>query len=163
MAPPQAQGAFSRLASAARTKYQNELVRSDRGQLSTEDAASYQARAEEGEGVVVISLVVAARQELVDITQPQDAGQIRHALQSLSGLGEVVALEVIWSPAAEADRMSTAELETIYTELKKIDEATIAGRIFCSYCTGPFAAELMKCPHCGAPVQSDGPGGSPGR
>ena len=40
-----------------------------------------------------------------------------------------------------------------------VDEATIAGRIFCSYCAGPFAAELMKCPHCGAPVDRSGAAG----
>ena len=159
MAPPQAQGAFTRLATEARTKYQNEVVRSDSGHLSTEAAKDYQARSEEREGVVVITLVVAARQELLDIAQPQDAAQIRSALQSLTGLMGVVALEVIWSPAVEEDRMSTAELETIYPELKKIDEATIAGRIFCSYCAGPFAAELMKCPHCGAPVDRSGAAG----
>ena len=48
--------------------------------------------------------------------------------------------------------MSTAELEAVYPHLQKIDERSIAGRVFCSYCRGPFAAELLTCPHCGAPA-----------
>ncbi len=68
---------------------------------------------------------------------------------------QMVALEVIWSPAAENDRMSSAELEVLYPELKKIDESTIAGRVFCGFCGGPFAAELLECTHCGAPLQRD--------
>ena len=151
-APPLARAAFSRLATAARTRYQNEVVRSDRGELSAEAAKEYQPRSDEGDGVVVITVVLATPQELVLRGDPQDARRIRSVLQMFTSVKDLVALEVIWSPAVEEDRMSTAELEMIYPELKKIDEATIAGRIFCSYCAGPFAAELMKCPHCGAPV-----------
>jgi hypothetical protein len=85
-----------------------------------------------------------------------DAGQIRAALADRGALQgqQMVALEVIWSPAAENDRMSTAELESVYTELKLIDPNSIAGRIFCAYCSGPFPAELLNCPHCGAPAEA---------
>ena len=66
----------------------------------------------------------------------------------------MVALEVVWSPAAENDRMSTAELEQFYPEMKLIDPNSIAGRVFCAYCNGPFPAELLNCPHCGAPAEA---------
>ena len=66
----------------------------------------------------------------------------------------MLALEVVWSPAAENDRMSTAELEQFYPEMKLIDPNSIAGRVFCAYCNGPFPAELLTCPHCGAPADA---------
>lgn len=56
------------------------------------------------------------------------------------------------SPAAEEDRMSTAEPEQHYPELVRIDPKSIAGRLFCSCCSGAFAMELLNCPHCGAAV-----------
>jgi hypothetical protein len=58
---------------------------------------------------------------------------------------------VIWTPAEENDRMSSAELEARYPSLTKLPSRPAAGRVFCTYCRGPFAAELPKCPHCGAP------------
>ena len=54
-------------------------------------------------------------------------------------------------------RVARAELEQNYPELQKIDARSIAGRAFCVHCSGPFAMELLVCPHCGAPVSSEQP------
>ena len=48
--------------------------------------------------------------------------------------------------------MSSDELEARYPELTRL--TAIGGRVFCRYCAGPHAAELAKCPHCGAPTAS---------
>lgn len=87
-----------------------------------------------------------------------DAGEISDALADRAAVEsqELVAIEVVWSPAAEEDRMSTAELEQHYPELALVDPESIAGRIFCPYCGGVFAMELLSCPHCGAAVDEDG-------
>ena len=50
--------------------------------------------------------------------------------------------------------MSTAELEQFYPDMRLIDPNSIAGRLFCTYCKGPFAMELLQCPHCGAPAEA---------
>ncbi len=76
------------------------------------------------------------------------------ALEDVASPASLAAVEIIWSPAAEEDRMSTAELEQRYPELRKIDETAIAGRVFCAYCRGLFAMELLECPHCGAPIEA---------
>lgn len=73
------------------------------------------------------------------------------AFATLSG-AEIKAVEIVWSPAAEKDRMSTDELEQKYPELTKI--TAVGGRVFCAHCRGPHTAELAKCPHCGAPVEA---------
>ena len=155
MSAASAEGIFRQLGVDARSRFRDELVRNVDGAKSVREAAEMRARSEEGEGVVVVTLIVAARREILDVSQVTDAARIKALLDDLTAVANpqtLVAMEVIWSPAAENDRMSTAELETLYSHLKKIDERSIAGRIFCSYCKGPFAAELLKCPHCGAPA-----------
>jgi uncharacterized membrane protein len=147
-----AEASFRRAAADARARYKKEVVRGDQSGVRRADPGPQTARRTEGEGVVVVTLVVAARREIGDGDDPRDARALRQLLSNLSSMvaHQLSALEVVWSPAAEDDRMSTAELETLYPDLRKIDDASVAGRVFCTYCAGPFAAELMKCPHCGA-------------
>lgn len=154
-APQNAQPAFTRLAQDLRSRFQSEVVRGASGQLQQQDGPAVTAKANEGEGTVAVSIVLATRRPMQGF-QVQDATQIRAALADRGALqgAQLVALEVIWSPAAESDRMSTAELETVYPEMKLIDPNSIAGRIFCAYCSGPFPAELLNCPHCGAPAEA---------
>jgi uncharacterized membrane protein len=148
-----AEGIFRQLVGDARAKYKKELVHEVDGHHVETDAGQQRARAEEGEGVVVVTLVVAARREIPDVTNSAHAPQISALLESYLQMASpevLVGAQVVWSPAAENDRLSTAELEVLYPSLKKIDDATIAGRVFCSYCRWPFAAEIGACPHCGA-------------
>ena len=147
------QGTFERLAIDARARFQKELVRAEDGTVTRTDAGEHSAHPHEGEGVVVVTLLVAARCELIDVYEGTDATAVTELLTHLGALTpkQLVALEVVWSPAAEDDRMSTAELEGRYPELHKLDEESIGGRVFCDYCRGPYAEELLVCPHCGAP------------
>lgn len=153
LAKSDAQRAFTEKASAYRSRFRRELVRNEQGDVRTADAPAMQARPDEGQGTVVVTIVVAAKRPLSPIEAP-DASNVRQALSALGTLqaNELIALEVIWSPATENDRMSTAELEQNYPEMRLIDPNSIAGRIFCAYCSGPFPMELLKCPHCGAPA-----------
>lgn len=149
---------FNQLTVGARASFQHELVRN----ASTTAAPAMQANASEGEGTVVVHLIIAAYRPLAAVTSP-DAGSIRMALDNRAALtaDQLGALEVVWSPAAEDDRMSTAELEQLYPDMRLIDPNSIAGRIFCSYCRGPFAMELLTCPHCGAPAETSRENRSP--
>lgn len=152
------EAAFRELTTDARARFQRELVRAADASVTTAEAPlELEAKAHEGEGVVVVTLVVAARSEPLgrEASDPAtDAGHLLAALEGVASPASLAAVEVIWSPAAEEDRMSTAELEQHYPELRKIDETAIAGRVFCRYCRGPFAMELLECPHCGAPIEA---------
>lgn len=154
MSEAMAEGIFRQLGVDARSKFQDEVVRNVDGTATHREAAAMRARPEEGEGVVVVTLIVAARREILDVGDPRDAGALRSLLDEMAQVANpssLVAVEIVWSPAEEQDRMSTAELEAHYPQLKKLDEASVVGRVFCDYCRGPYAAELGECPHCGAP------------
>jgi uncharacterized membrane protein len=154
MSPQDAEAQFNQLATTARSAFQHELVRGAHGQVHTQQGPEQQAQSTDGEGTVVVHLIVAAYRPMQPLDNP-DANQIRMALDNRAALtaDQLGALEVVWSPAADDDRMSTAELEQFYPDLRLIDPNSIAGRIFCSYCRGPFAMELLNCPHCGAPAE----------
>jgi uncharacterized membrane protein len=160
MSAAQAEGIFRQLGMSARASFRHELVRNADGTMSKVDAPEMRAHPNEGEGVVVITLIVAARREIIDIHTVDNADHLKRLLDDMVGVANphtLVAMEVVWSPAAENDRMSTAELEQNYPALKKIDERSIAGRFFCEYCRGPYAMELLTCPHCGAPAPTGQP------
>lgn len=158
MSPTQARGTFEALAIDARSRFKEELVRARDGAVSGQAASARTAKSHEGPGVVVVTLIVAARRELLDVREERDANEVHRLLASLGATtpADLVAIEVVWSPADENDRMSTAELEARYPEMSRFDERTVGGRVFCGYCSGPFAAELARCPHCGAPSPSGG-------
>jgi uncharacterized membrane protein len=153
-APQDAERVFRQAAADARGKFRHELIRNADGSTRVNAGPEQSASREEGEGVVVVTLLVAAHRELIDVADVTDASEVRHLLDQVIALdGDSLAvLEVIWSPADDDDRMSTAELEVLYPELRRINEQTVAGRVFCAYCAAPFAKELQACPHCGAPA-----------
>ena len=155
MSPQNAQQQFNQIATTARAAFRAELVRGAGGQVHQQEAAAMQANKNEGEGTVVVHLVIASYRQVTALSNP-DANQIREALDNRSALTaqQLGALEVVWSPAAEDDRMSSAELEQFYPSMRLIDPNSIAGRLFCTYCRGPFAMELLSCPHCGAPAEA---------
>jgi uncharacterized membrane protein len=155
MQPQQAQATFQQLANEARSRFRHELVRGAQGQMHEQQGPEMKAHANEGQGTVVVTIVLATRRPMNSFAAA-DANQIRNALSDRGSVlpQHMVALEVIWSPAAENDRMSTAELEQFYPELRLIDPNSIAGRVFCAYCQGPFPMELLTCPHCGAPAEA---------
>jgi hypothetical protein len=106
--------------------------------------------------MVVVTLILVTRRVLAGTGQSPDAATLRAALADRAFVhsNELVAIEVVWSPAAEDDRMSSAELEQHYPELVKLDERTLAGRVACAYCGCLFAMELINCPNCGAIVKA---------
>lgn len=148
--PPIAEARFRTLATEARATYEDELVRGQDGKV-TERAGAYVAREHEGEGVVLITLVVASHEEIVDVGR-SDADAVDRVLEALGQLRRsgLVALEIAWTPADENDRMSTATLEARHPGLTRL--TSIGGRRFCDHCRAPYADELARCPHCGAPT-----------
>ncbi len=158
MSPPVAEGVFKRHAQGARAKFNAELVRNASGVVQKQDSPGYQPRESEGEGVALITVVVAARREIRDFFGGR-RDEINAVLEDFERLTpeELVALEVVWLPADPDDRMSSATLEALEPDIAKLPglpgkKGKPMGRVHCAYCRGPFAAELPTCPHCGAPA-----------
>jgi uncharacterized membrane protein len=162
MSPPIAEGIFRRLAADARATFEEELVRSAAGDVRVADAAPFTPIAHEGEGVVLITIVAAAHTELLDVHRA-DPSAIERLLASLEILetGDLVALEIVWTPADENDRMSTASLEARHPDLIRLGD--LGGLVQCAHCGGPFTMELPACPHCGAPNTASRPATGHGR
>lgn len=147
-----AEARFQSVATSLRARYQHERA----GARAIGGGPTAQARAVEGEGLVVVSLVVAWDQHLAPLPSdlsPQAAVAALGTLTPRPGAG-VIALEVIWSPADEQDRMSSAELEALYPELQRLDGRADVGRMGCTYCRAVFPRELGACPACGAPADA---------
>jgi uncharacterized membrane protein len=139
---------FTRRVNDLRARFSHELVRNERAA----SGPAFVAKEHEGEGLVVVSVLVASK---VPITPPPasvEPAALSAVLASLAARrhDQTIALEVIWSPAAEDDRMSSYELEQRYPELQRTSDGV--GRVQCAYCRAPFPRELGRCPSCGGPV-----------
>jgi uncharacterized membrane protein len=150
-----AKACFDRHVDNARMKINMETISNVQGVVQTQHAPNYTPRSEEGEGVILVTLVVAALSELFTVQHIGDGEDLRKAIESSAhrSAHDLVAVEIIWMPSEDNDRMSSIELEAKYPhpELIKITGALV-GKTFCAYCSGPFPAELVSCPHCGAPA-----------
>jgi hypothetical protein len=111
------------------------------------------ARPEDGPGLVVVSLVLGARSGGPPSHALRTTNDVAHVLDTMIPHAEdLVGLEVVWSPSEEADRLSSYELEALYPELARLDDARDVGAMRCEACGGGFSRELRACPHCGKPV-----------
>lgn len=136
----------------ARAKFRTEMFRNEQGVVTTADAPALHSTSDDGPGVMLVSVIVAARHELVTVTRIDDGEELRKALEALSHFiaAELVAVEIVWMPAAEDERISSIALEAAYPapSLIKLAAAT-AGKVFCEFCGSPYPAEAISCPNCG--------------
>jgi len=142
---------LERHAAELRARYRHELLRGTDARATERSAPEPTPRAEEGDGLVVVSLVVAARDTIED-ARSVTLERIDRLLQRLADIpiDRLVALEVTWSPASDRDRLSSAELEVVYPEMVRLVDRPL-GRVTCASCGVVSAAELASCPSCGAP------------
>lgn len=142
MTPARCDAAFEAQVDALRGAY---LVETVRGAMRVRAPQMTPAEAE-GAGFVVLSLV--CRHPQLAEAPTQDWPATLQALRQCRRAGWE-ALEVIWSPTDEGDRMSSAELEVLYPRLGALDAGV--GRVVCGHCRAVGARELGRCYACGAP------------
>ena len=149
------QTVFQHWVNDARERYREETVRNESGVQTSTVASTYTPRSDEGAGLILISMIIAARRELFTVRSIDHGEDLRSALDSVGTLDEntLVAVEIVWQPAEDSDRMSSMELEAMYPPPQIVPiVGALVGKVFCTYCGGPFPAELVSCPHCGAPA-----------
>jgi uncharacterized membrane protein len=105
--------------------------------------------------VILVTIVIAAHNELFEVGHIGDGDDLRLALESAShrSAEDLIALEMIWVPAGDEVPPSAVDVQRAYPTPGLIPIATsLAGKVICASCGGPFASELVTCPHCGAPA-----------
>ena len=146
---------FDRYVDDARARFREETVRNEQGVKTSATASQYTPRSDEGAGLILVSIIIAARRELFTVNRIGSGDDLRQALDAASQLtpANLVAIEIVWQPSEDDDRLSSMELEAKYPRPDLIPlQGALVGKTFCSYCAGPFPAELVSCPHCGAPA-----------
>jgi uncharacterized membrane protein len=111
---------FMEVAHRARSRFDVELIRNADGTIIR--AAPPRFPPSDEPGVVVVTVVVAARREIADLRDVHDRAALRAALEALRAIEpeELVAIEVIWSPADERDRVPLEELARKHPELRSV-------------------------------------------
>ncbi len=144
MSSPVAEHHFRRLSQAARAEIED-------------DSVAVEARAGEGEGDVgtgqaVLTLIVAARKELRDLHGVDSTTWLEglRALRSLTAQ-DLVALDIVWSPAADTRTWSPAQAARRYPAMRPVRRANTASATTCSHCRSLYDAGQRQCPRCGAP------------
>lgn len=146
------QAQFQAAVDQERGRYLVETVRADAGGVRKVNAPASRARAEEGGGFVVVTLLVARRGRLTGFRPAGDRDTLRADLQVLlAGPGALQAMEVVWVPSDPNDVMSSAEMAVKFPTLKPLAPDARVGRRACGSCKSVYAAELGRCPNCGAP------------
>ena len=146
---------FDRYVDDARVRFARETIRNEQGVTTTADAPLVTHHVRDDEGLILVTIVVAARSELFEVSSIGDGDSLRQALESAShrSAEDLIAIEIIWMPADGDDVVSSLELEAKYPRPDLIPIlGALVGKVFCAYCSGPFPAELVSCPHCGAPA-----------
>lgn len=147
---------FERHVDAARAKITRETIANVDGVITGSPGEHYVARSDEGAGVILVTIIIAADRELFTVREIGSGTDLSSALEAAGLLDEtsLVGVEIIWQPSEDADRLTSIELEALYPHpgLIKIRGALV-GKVFCAHCSGPFPAELTSCPHCGAPYR----------
>jgi len=107
LAPPQARIEHAKRTQDARARFQHELVRNADGTTQTTDAPALVAREHEGEGVVVVSLIVATRTSPIaaSASKPDEVVHVLGALARPSPSG-VAPIGAGWSTSAQEDPTS---------------------------------------------------------
>jgi uncharacterized membrane protein len=103
---------------AERSRFHIERVRGADGSVRRSDAAP--AESNEALEYLVVTLVVAARQPVLQVKEVSDPSQLQALLGELGAVpaSALLGLEVIWTPADPGDAMSKDDLVTTYPELR---------------------------------------------
>jgi uncharacterized membrane protein len=118
----QAESQFNQLALAERTKYTDETL-TKIGDGKQAIVKSFAAdNPDEVAEYIVVTLLVATESGVARLSEVRNAEELRQALATIGSFSgeQIVALEVIWTPQAENDTLTSEELLTQYSDLVRL-------------------------------------------
>lgn len=123
-----AESQFNQLALTERSKFTAETLSNVDRQLEQvelkaqekTDSLAKEVRAEVGE-YLVVTLIVGVEGKL-ELPQVNDATGLKQAVQQMSGVGgdRLLAVEILWTPQAEADTLTTEDILAYYPDLNLV-------------------------------------------
>lgn len=124
LSPELARARFTEAAQRARARFEVEVIRNADG-TTTRRAPPELAPTDGEPGVVLVTLVLARTTEIPDLVPHPDRAALRAALEDVARTtpDALVAMEVIWSPAEDRDRVSAAALEKRHPEIRRLASA----------------------------------------
>lgn len=139
---------FGRVCEDLNRRYDQATISNNR----RHEAPEVTARREEGEGFVVVSMIVGINGALAPLPEWPTIDSVAQALGTLvpPTPDMLAALEVVWSPSIDQDRLSSAEMAVLYPELVSLQGTEAIGRVICRPCKTVYARELGSCPTCGS-------------
>lgn len=123
-----AEAEFNRLALIERSKFSEESVSNVNNQLRQASDSSALAKKEgssllaEGPGEYIIATLLVATQGKLQLPKISSSDDLRRALSQLGSVSsdELMAVEVLWTPQAEGETLSSDEVIAGYPKLKRI-------------------------------------------
>src|SRR5690606_19751137 len=92
---------FDKQVDDARAGFRAEGIRIADARVRTRAASEYRPRMDEGAGLILVAIIIAARRELFTVTRIGSGDDLRRALEGASQLtaGNLIAIEIVWQPA----------------------------------------------------------------
>lgn len=121
LAPDAARARFTDAVQRARSRFAVEVIRNADGTTSRREPPELAPPVGEA-GVVIVTVVLARTTEIADLVAHPGRAALRAALEDVArtGSSELVAMEVVWSPAEDADRVSVSVLEARHPEIRRL-------------------------------------------
>jgi uncharacterized membrane protein len=125
-----AEGQFNRLSLAERSKFSEETLSNVNNQLkaalnrealpAADELDNPTRLISEGPGEYLIVTLLAATLGKFEIPQINSADDLRQALRRIGGIpgDQLLAIEVLWTPQAEGDTLTSDDILAEYTDLK---------------------------------------------
>jgi uncharacterized membrane protein len=126
-----AENQFNRLSLAERSKFSEETLSNVNNQLKaalnkealpSADIDNPTQLISEGPGEYLIVTLLAATLGKMEITEINSADDLRQALRRIGGIGgdQLLAIEVLWTPQAEGDTLTSDDILAEYPDLKLV-------------------------------------------
>lgn len=146
---------------ASRALLDSELVQNRDGTTSdivdADERPGDRARhRDDDRGLVLVTLVVALRESDALSTVPTDRTELARAFADACNVlpHELVAVEIIWTPASGTDVMTAFALEArLGHSLTKLD-GVVEGTAICAFCASAYRAEHVRCTNCGGQARA---------
>ncbi len=116
----EAEAKFNRFALTERSKFQAETLSNVKGELSEASGSTLAKTEGSAPGEYILVTILVAAQGKLDLGQIQTAEDLRSALNQLGSVSadQMLALEVLWTPQASGDTLTSDDLIEAYPNLK---------------------------------------------